>query len=51
MDLSVSIPRKAVRYTGYIDVSELIKDFIKAELMEKCGYKCGKCKGLDNMEK
>ena len=51
MDLSVSIPRKAVRYTGYIDVSELMKTYIAPETMERCGYKCSKCKGVDNFEK
>ena len=51
MDLSVSIPRKAVRYTGYIDVAELMKGYIAPEQMERCGYKCTKCKAVDNMEK
>jgi len=51
MDLSVSIPRKAVRFTGYVDVSECIKSYTTPELMEKCGYKCSKCKAVDNMEK
>ena len=51
MDLSVSFPRKAIRYTGYIDVSELMKGYITPEAMERCGYKCSKCKGVDNMEK
>ena len=51
MDLSVSIPRKAVRYTGYIDVAELMKVYIAPVTMERCGYKCTKCKAVDNMEK
>ena len=51
MDLSVQIPRKAVRYTGYIDVDECLKTFTAPEKMENCGYKCSKCKGIDNMEK
>lgn len=51
MDLSVSIPRKAVRYTGYIDVGELMQAYIAPETMERCGYKCSKCKEKDNMEK
>lgn len=51
MDLSVQIPRKAVRYTGYIDVDECLKTFTAPERMENCGYKCSKCKGIDNMEK
>lgn len=40
MDLSVQIPRKAVRYTGYIDVDECLKTFTAVEKMENCGYKC-----------
>ena len=51
MDLSVQIPRKAVRYTGYIDVDECLKTFTATEKMENCGYKCSNCKGIDNMEK
>jgi len=51
MDLSVSIPRKAVRYTGYVDVSELLRTYISPEVMERCGYKCQKCKKIDNLEK
>ena len=51
MDLSVSIPRKAVRYTGYVDVNELLQSYVTPELMERCGYKCSKCKQIDNMEK
>jgi ubiquitin C-terminal hydrolase len=51
MDLSVQIPRKAVRYTGYIDVDECLKTFIAKEKLENCGYKCSNCKGVDNLEK
>ena len=51
MDLSVSIPRKAVRYTGYIDMTELLNTYIMPEQMESCGFKCSKCKKVDNMEK
>jgi len=51
MDLSVSIPRKAVRYTGYVDVNECLSSYIATEVMERCGYKCSKCKVVDNMEK
>lgn len=47
----MQIPRKAVRYTGYIDVDECLKTFTAPEKMENCGYKCVKCKGIDNMEK
>jgi ubiquitin C-terminal hydrolase len=51
MDLSISIPRKAVRYTGYIDINECLGSYIAPERMERCGYKCSKCKAVDNMEK
>ena len=51
MDLSLSIPRKAMRITGYIDLSECLKSFISPERMEECGYKCSKCKKVDNMTK
>jgi len=47
----VSIPRKAVRYTGYVDVAECINNYIQPESMESCGYKCSNCKEVDNMEK
>lgn len=49
MDLSVSI-HKGSRY-GSIDVTDLLDNFIIPEQMERCGYKCSKCKGIDNMEK
>ena len=51
MDLSISIPRKAVRYTGYIDIDECLKSFIAPERMAQCGYKCSKCGSIDDMEK
>lgn len=51
MDLSVSIPRKAVRYTGYIDIDECFKSFVQSEKMAECGYKCSNCKAVDDMEK
>jgi len=51
MDMSVPIPRKAVRMTGYIDTSECIKSYTTPELMERCGYKCSKCKAVDQHEK
>jgi len=51
MDLSISIPRKAVRYTGYIDINECIRGYTASEKMDACGYKCSKCKAVDNMEK
>ena len=51
MDLSVSIPRKSVRITGYVSVEELLKGYVTPEQMDKCGYKCAKCKKVDNFEK
>ena len=47
MDLSVSIPRKAIRMTGYISLEECLNNFILPEKMEECGYKCSKCKATD----
>ena len=47
----MSIPRKAVRYTGYVDVSECINSYTTPESMERCGFKCAKCKQVDNLEK
>lgn len=51
MDLSVHIPRKAMRITGIIKLKECLDSFITAERMEECGFKCSKCKGIDNFEK
>ena len=51
MDLSVSIPRSAVRYTGYVNVLDCLNSYVAPEVMERCGYKCQKCKAVDNMEK
>jgi ubiquitin C-terminal hydrolase len=51
MDLSVSIPRKAVRMTGVIDLRDCLETYIKAEKMEECGYKCPKCKTHDDFTK
>ena len=51
MDLSVSIPRKSIRITGYTYLSACLQDYIKKEVMEPCGFKCSKCKGVDHFEK
>lgn len=51
MDLSVHIPRKAVKMTGMISLRECLDSFITPERMEECGFKCSKCKGVDNFEK
>jgi ubiquitin C-terminal hydrolase len=44
MDLSVEFPKKAVRITGNIDLSECLQKFIEVEKMIDCGYKCEGCK-------
>ena len=51
MDLSVPIPRSGVRITGNVDLETCIKSFISPEKMEECGYKCPKCKKVDNFDK
>jgi ubiquitin C-terminal hydrolase len=45
MDLSIQIPRSSSSVQGCLD------NFIAAEKMEKCGYKCSKCKAVDRMDK
>jgi ubiquitin carboxyl-terminal hydrolase 2/21 len=47
MDLSVSIPRKGSRITGYTGLDECLESYIQPERMEQCGYKCEKCKKVD----
>ena len=44
MDLSVEIPRKAVRMLGSIKIEECLEKFIEPEKMIDCGYKCEGCK-------
>jgi ubiquitin C-terminal hydrolase len=51
MDLSVSFPRKGVRITGTVELSDCLDTFIKPEKMEECGFKCKKCKGVDTFTK
>lgn len=43
MDLSVPIPRKASKITGYIDLKECLKSYVTAETLYEEQYKC-KCK-------
>mgnify|MGYP001126578104 CR=1 FL=1 len=50
MDLSVQIPKKYIS-VGSVDVSDCVQSFTAKESMEKCGYKCEKCKAVDRMEK
>mgnify|MGYP000371234955 CR=1 FL=1 len=49
MDLSLSIPSKYSM--GGLDLNDCLKNFVASERMEKCGYKCSKCKAIDKMEK
>ena len=51
MDLSVSIPRRGVKITGYTDLSECLKSYISPEKIDECGFKCQKCKKVDNFNK
>jgi ubiquitin C-terminal hydrolase len=51
MDLSVPIPRKGIRITGYVSLDDCLKNFMSPEKMEECGYKCTKCKKVDNFNK
>jgi ubiquitin carboxyl-terminal hydrolase 2 len=51
MDLSVEIPRKAVRFLGSIDIKDCLEKFVEAEKMIDCGYKCAGCKKTVNIEK
>ena len=48
MDLSLSIPG---RMMVSIDLEDCLKNFVASERMEKCGYKCSKCKAVDKMDK
>ena len=52
MDISVSIPRKAYRYSGVgLSIQECLSSFTSPEKLESCGFKCEKCKGVDCMTK
>ena len=51
MDLSVEIPRKAVRFTGSVKLSDCLDKFIETEKMIDCGYKCEGCKRPVSVEK
>ena len=51
MDLSVEIPRKAVRFLGSIKLSECLDKFIEPERMIQTGFKCSKCKQKVDIEK
>ena len=51
MDLSVEIPRKAVRFLGSINLSECFDKFIESERMIGTGFKCENCKKKVDIEK
>jgi ubiquitin C-terminal hydrolase len=51
MDLSVEIPRKAVKYTGNVSLNDCLEKFIEVENMINCGFKCEKCNKTVNVEK
>jgi len=40
MDLSVEIPKSAVRFTGNVDLSDCLRKFIEIENLRDSGYKC-----------
>eukprot|EP00354_Favella_ehrenbergii_P010121 CAMPEP_0170477054 /NCGR_PEP_ID=MMETSP0123-20130129/18371_1 /TAXON_ID=182087 /ORGANISM="Favella ehrenbergii, Strain Fehren 1" /LENGTH=149 /DNA_ID=CAMNT_0010748513 /DNA_START=1185 /DNA_END=1634 /DNA_ORIENTATION=- len=51
MDLSVEIPRKAVRYLGSIKLAECMEKYIEPERMIQTGFKCSSCKRKVDIEK
>lgn len=51
MDLSVEIPKKAIRFTGNINITDCFEKFMDVERMINCGYKCEGCKREVNIEK
>lgn len=51
MDLSVEIPKKAIKFTGNVNISDCLDKFIEPEKMIDCGYKCEGCKKTVNVEK
>lgn len=51
MDLSIEIPRKAVRFLGSINLSECLEKFIEPERMIGTGFKCSSCKRKVDIEK
>ena len=47
MDLSLSLPS----HSYSVSLEDCLESFIATEKMEKCGYKCDKCKAIDRMDK
>ena len=50
MDLSLSMPKRSFSFSS-LDLTECLQNFIEPENMESCGYRCAKCKKVDNMTK
>jgi len=51
MDLSVEIPRRAVRYTGSIQIQDCLDKFMESEKMIGTGFKCTGCRKAVDIEK
>lgn len=51
MDLSIEIPKKAIKITGSISLQECLDKYIEPERMIDCGYKCEGCKKPVDVEK
>ena len=51
LDLSVEIPKKAIRYTGNIGIQDCFEKFIDLEKIIGAGYKCEGCKKAVDVEK
>jgi ubiquitin C-terminal hydrolase len=51
MDLSVEIPKKAVKFTGQVSIQDCLDKYVETEKMIDCGYKCEGCKKTVNVEK
>lgn len=51
MDLSIPIPKQPGNFNEAIRLEDCLSMFIQEEVMEKCGYKCSKCKREDNFSK
>lgn len=51
MDLSVEIPKKAVRFTGTVTLQDCLDKFVEPEKMIDCGFKCEACLKKVSVEK
>lgn len=51
LDLSVEIPRKAIRFLGNVSITDCLDTFVQTEKMIDCGYKCISCKKTVSIEK